>query len=225
MKIKDYISKSIQGCPVLFKDIDYEKSKLKVLDQIFFIIGNGLKFAETKNKNKEEGGYLVIPKYIDDGYNYKRLKDKPYGQIKFKEIPEDYFESTIYYVGADESLIETYYQENMYGNDDVYFRCDTKNILSEPKVRIAENIEDFTPSPIYDDCIFYQIYYNNTFLQDDWLQELIILCKRTLDYYNDENQYKNNRMYGTEYWHDFRERQINFLSKFLDEYKNNYIIK
>lgn len=61
MKIADYISKCIQLYPTLYKDIDYNKSKLKVLNHIFFTIGNGMEMAKTKNPN--EGGYVVDPKY------------------------------------------------------------------------------------------------------------------------------------------------------------------
>jgi hypothetical protein len=38
MKIKDFISKSIQEYPLLYKDVNYEKSKLKVLNQLFFCV-------------------------------------------------------------------------------------------------------------------------------------------------------------------------------------------
>ena len=54
MKIADCISQFIQEYPLLFKDVDYEKSKLKVLNHIFFKTNNGLKLAKTKNK--KEGG-------------------------------------------------------------------------------------------------------------------------------------------------------------------------
>ena len=66
MKIADYISKSIQEYPLMYKDVDYEKSKLKVLNHIFFTNGNGLEMAETENP--EDGGYVVRPKHKKDKF-------------------------------------------------------------------------------------------------------------------------------------------------------------
>ena len=55
MKVKDYISKSIQEYPSLYKAATYEESKLLVMNHVFFTNGNGIEFAETENP--KEGGY------------------------------------------------------------------------------------------------------------------------------------------------------------------------
>jgi len=41
-----YISQQIRQWPLLFRDVDYEKSRTKVLDHLFLTIGNGYEWAE-----------------------------------------------------------------------------------------------------------------------------------------------------------------------------------
>jgi hypothetical protein len=198
MKIADYISKSIQEYPSLYKDVDYEKSKLKVLNHIFFTIGNGLEMAETDNP--AEGGYFVEPKYKEDKKtgDWIRIKDKPYGKEKYKPIPDGYFESIVYYVSASERPIETIYRKGQYRDDRVFFRYDKEvdREFRKPELYKAESLHPFSPYPLskgfsiasYTSC-------DGFFLQTDWMEELIIICKSTLEYFNNENQYKNNHFY------------------------------
>lgn len=198
MKIKDYISKSIQEYPSLYKDVDYEKSKLKVLNQIFFVIGNGLSMAHTDNP--KEGGYVVEPKHKKDKETgeYIRRTDKPYGKEKFKAIPKGYFENVVYYVySGGGSPLETTFRKDE-GGGKAYFRYDKEDIENEynkPKIYEAKSLHSFSPYPISNYSLIHEVLYKDVFLQEDWMQELIILSKKTLEYFNDENQYKENSYY------------------------------
>lgn len=158
MKISDYISKTIQEYHTLYKDVDYEQSKLKVLNHIFFVIGNGLELADTENP--AEGGYVVDPIYErdnDDDDEFIRINDEPYGEIKYGKIPDGYFESG------------------------------------------STNSYPFSPYPISKKySIVCNVLYDNVFLQDDWMAELVILCRRALEYYTDESQFKNNLYYPSD---------------------------
>ncbi len=199
MKIADFISKSIQEYPLLYKDTDYEKSKLKVLDHVFFTIGNGMELAQTENP--QEGGYVVTPKgKKDNKEGWIRLNDKPYGKEKYKPIPDGYFESVVYYVSAVKKPLETLYKKNNYG-DTVLFRFDKKveNEFEMPKLFKAECFHPFSPYPFSKGCsIACDVFYDNAFLQEDWMRELIFLCKRTLEYFQNETQYINNSYWPTE---------------------------
>lgn len=187
MKIEDFISKSIQEYPNLYKKIDYESSKLEVLNDIFFTTGNGLKLAETENP--EYGGYVVEAKYKRNTKN--RIKDKPYGKEKYKPIPKGYFESNIFYIPSYNYPLETI---NI--NDNIYFRY--KNNI-EPLLLKAENNNPFMPCAINNNCcIACDVYYKDVFLQEDWMRELIFLCERSLEYYRDEKQYTHNVYYPSE---------------------------
>ena len=196
MKIEDYISKSIQEYPSLYKDVDYEKSKLHVLDHIFFTVGNGLEMADTENIN--EGGYVVDPiSKKDRNGNWFRIKDKPYGQETYRKIPNDYFDSIVYYAYSNERPIEVTTKKD----NTVYFRYSKKvnSIFNEPKLYKAENKNPFSPYPISKNfSIACEIYDNNLFIQKDWLDELVFLCEKTLEYFNDETQYVKNSYFPSE---------------------------
>lgn len=213
MKIKDFISKSIQEYPSLYKDVDYEKSKLKVLNHVFFVYGNGLELADTGNP--DNCGYVVEPKHKynkkEDGY--KRLKDKPYGEDKYKPIPEGYFDSVVYYVHASEYPLEiikldfdrTYYR---------YSKDVLKSDFSQPKLYKAQSFETFSPYPFCEYSIIHDVYEGFK-LEQDWLDELIILCERTLEYFNDRDQYIKNSYYPSEY-------QINSNLKHFEKEKRDF---
>jgi len=44
-KLDLHIAQSIRKYPSLYRDVTYEKSRLKVLDQLFFVIGNGYEWS------------------------------------------------------------------------------------------------------------------------------------------------------------------------------------
>lgn len=193
MKIKDQISKSIQEFPSLYKSKNYEESKLKVLDHLFFVIGGGLEFAETETP--EEGGYITEPKFKKIDGEWERKKDKPYGKEKYAAIPEDYFDSIVYYVyGTQEPIIHV--RKDRYRTKVYYKFPKHKHEFEKPKLYEAFSEHKFRPYPISKNfSLACDVLYKNTFLQDDWMAELLILCKRTLEYFNDENQYKENIYY------------------------------
>lgn len=214
MKIADYISKLIQEYPGLYKDVDYEKSKLKVLCDIFFTIGNGLKMAEIDMHRN--GGYVVSPKYKKDkkADEWFRVKDKLYGVDKYKKLPKDYFESTVYYVYSGDKPLDITMRKSEY-EESVLFRYKKIegefSVIREPQLYKAENLHAFSPYPFSKDfSIACDIFYKDIFLHDDWMKELILLCKRTLEYFNDEMQYKEDSYYSTE----------NSINKTLKQFKD-----
>ena len=159
MKVKDYISQSIKEFPSLYKDVDYEQSKLKVLCHIFFTIGNGLELAETENP--KEGGYVVEPQYDVDRKTdeYIRIEDEPYGEDDCKPLPDGYFDDN---------------SHSMY-------------------------IHPFSPYPFSKGySLVCDVFYNDAFLQDDWMEECVILCRRTLEYFNDNTQYNRDSYFPNE---------------------------
>mgnify|MGYP000864016074 FL=1 len=202
MKVKDFISKCIQEYPSLYKDVDYEKSKLKVLNHVFFTIGNGLEMAETGDPL--QGGYVVTPRYKKDKVtcDWVRVKDAPYGVKKYKSLPDNYFDSIVYYVYAGSRPLDAVAKKNMFNSYDVYIRYDKKadNEFDKPRLHVTESTNAFSPHSIskyY--SIACNVFYNELFLQDDWMEELVLLCKRTFEYFKDEEQYKNNTHYPSDF--------------------------
>lgn len=201
MKVADFISKSIQEYPSLYKDVNYEKSKMKVLDHVFFTIGNGMKIAEPADG--EAGGYVVSPKYKRDRITdeWVRRKDKPYGKEKYKKLPSDYFDSVVYYVYGSDRPLDTIVRKDDSYSDSVYLRfpkrSEEKN--REPRLYKAESIGPFSPYPFSKGySIACAVFYNDLFLQEDWMYELISLCERTLIYFNNPEEYKENVYFPSE---------------------------
>lgn len=199
MKIKDYISKSLQEYPSLCKDVDYEKSKIKILNRIFFTIGNGLEMADTVDP--KQGGYVVDPAYKKDKHDeWQRQKDKPYGKEKYKPLPENFFEQDVYYVYGSTNRGKVLYRKDKYGEENIHFMFpkNEKQIFG-PELYKAESLHEFHPYPFSKGfSIACDVFYQDLFLQEDWMQELIILCRRTLEFFLDENQIKNDVYYPDE---------------------------
>ena len=83
MKLEARISKSIYEYPDLYKCETYEQSRLKVLEHIFITLGNGFRFANTKDPQK--GGYLLDIR--------SKHFDPPYGKEKFATLSDDFFKN------------------------------------------------------------------------------------------------------------------------------------
>jgi hypothetical protein len=235
MKIKDFISKSIQEYPLLYKDVDYEKSKLKVLDQLFFVSGNGMEWADTKNPN--EGGYLCKPKFKFDkkSNTWVKLKDKPYGKERYKKIPNDYFQHCVFYASGHPFVTMRTDNKNVVLR---YKSCDTEPL--PPRLILAESKHPFNPYP-FDERKLAWALEKSQFIQPDWLQEFIYLCNFTLKYFNDESQYVNHSHYPKQWqsghaiesnlnlvqthvkhnpiqqWEKFRFEQIELLERILNK--------
>lgn len=201
MKIVDYISKAIQEYPSLYKDTNYEKSKMKVLDHIFFTIGNGLEMA--KPADGEEGGYVVDPKYKKNRITdeWERRKDKPYGKERYKKIPDTYFDDIVYYVYAGIPAFDVVVvDKDGYGKSS-YIRYDKRvnKEHSEPRLYKAESNHPFSPYPFSKEhSLACEVFYKGVFIQPDWMEELIKLCERTQIYFANEDEYSNNVYYPSE---------------------------
>ena len=86
MTLDDSVRKSIFEYPSLFKDMDYAKSRIKVLDHLFLVIGNGYEWYD---------GYLAASVCKKKGRGFK--KPENYGKEKFtKKLDEAYFKTTTY---------------------------------------------------------------------------------------------------------------------------------
>jgi hypothetical protein len=202
MKVKDYISKSIQEYPSLYKSSTYEDSKLLVMNHVFFTNGNGVEFAQTEKP--EEGGYCVDPKHKKVKGEWERKIDKPYGKEKSKKIPAGYFDDVIYYVGSMDGLKETIVHKGEFGYK-VYYRtaktAEKRTLFNTPMLIEAEASYKFHPYPFSKGfCLACDLYYGNGefFLQPDWMEELINLVKRALQFYTTEEEYKEDSYYPDE---------------------------
>jgi hypothetical protein len=103
MKLEDNIAKSIKDYPSLFKDSNWEKSRIKVLDHLFLTIGNGFEWTLD--------GYLAESVCKKKGRGFK--KPEKYGKEKFSWRPDQsWFDSKIYGDVKWEKEIEALIKEN-----------------------------------------------------------------------------------------------------------------
>lgn len=99
MKLDNYIAQSIRAYPDLYRDITYEKSRVKVLDHLFLVIGNGLVWRQgqlIEENNPEKASYSselsFEPNYftkeiIIGTYNYSNIGEwEPYPIYKYSKI-------------------------------------------------------------------------------------------------------------------------------------------
>lgn len=169
MQLEQLVKQNILKYPRSYKSISYKMSRLRVLDYIFFVGGNGLSLAYTKDPSK--GGYIVEPRYKKNG---ERKFDKPYS-TKIKKslvIPEDFFQKDI--------------EENIgIGFSD--------NEITQNFLKYFTNLNTF--KFIESTLDIYNIITDWEFLQPDWRQGLTDLIEYSLEYYSTEDLYKTNIYY------------------------------
>ena len=178
MKLEDHIKQSIHTYPTLYKDVDYARSRIKVLGHMFLTLGNGIEFAETTYL--DQGGYLVS--HRDD------VPNLPYGERKYTgpELDEAYFAS---------SITEPMFNEER--KKDLEFFAKTPGILEiiRHKVLVLESKKAYNPYPLCDIANIHVIAHKGIFMQPDWLSGGIDICKVALAYYKDPERYKEGSYY------------------------------
>lgn len=221
MKIKDLISKRILEHPSLYKDENFEKSKLKVLNSIFFIENLDIALVEEG----KECGYLVDPnfEFDKDTGEFIRMKDEPYGKDTYKEIPPGYFDSVVFYVSAGAKPLDTTIKNSEIGTEFClsYSKEIAESEFLAPRFLVAKNLVPFKPYPFSKRSAVTRVCKGEIYLQEDWMEELVFLCEKTLEYFSDENQFKNDSYYqhNGEGWLKYQKEKIEFLNNFLTKYK------
>ena len=199
MKIKDYVSREIQTYPSLYKSENYEISKLKVLSKAFFLGTAHSTLAWTENPTN--GGYIVTCHFRKNKKTneWVRVFDKPYGQEKFKELPDSYFEDRIFYVNYQDKAKEIFIDKRDFSPYNCLITFNKIEHRRPPMLIEAKCNLNFTPDSINKDySAVCKILYAKLFLQDDWKEALSFLCQKSLDFFENETQYKSDFCYPTE---------------------------
>lgn len=157
MTLDDSIRKSIFEYPSLFKDLDYAKSRIKVLDHLFLVIGNGYEWHD---------GYLAQRICKEKGRGFKKFPK--YGKEKFtKKLDEAYFKTQTYRMFDHHPEIIKLIKEN-------------------PKFMDLMEIEDrslYVPTP-YPVCEYSRIVVAPDDIRPDWLAGAIEVGEWALSFYN-----------------------------------------
>lgn len=235
MLVKDFIAKKLYEYPSLFKDVNYELSKLKIFNNVF----NNSCYDFAYTIYKDDGGYLTKPKFKRIKDEKIRKYDKDYGKEKYRELIKDFFECQIFSIGYTDYKNKIYSKNEESGKVEIsYIRTkeDRFKFSGVPFLSLQENRKPYIPQRIKkDNSIINEIINETKFLQEDWLEELINYCKANHNYYKKDKSKPSdpeNPLYyyfirlrdvftiNTDIdvfkeWEDLKVEQLNLLSHFI----------
>lgn len=198
MRLNDFVAKSIYNYPSIYKDVDYSRSEMKVLDHVFFTCGNGMELAMTEDP--AQGGYYVTPKMRKRKYGeWDRLLDAPYGQEVFKPLPKGFFDHPVFYISSDQRIETSSYKGRWNDKNNLYIvikglkgKPDEDSLdrfFGGPRLMECESRHEFSPYPFSEEYSAFGDLFNGGFLQEDWMDGLRRLCVRALEYYKTPAQH------------------------------------
>jgi hypothetical protein len=199
MKLKDAIAQSIKRFPSLYRDLDYDKSRLKVLDHFFLTNGNGMAWWDgfiTKNcemEYRDRGGYYGVagPKYGEQTFNSR--------------FSPDYFTSNKIY-GLYSARMNAFRKRHGIVKPNA---CSRRALSLYP---ISEGFGHILSIP------------DN--IQNDWLRGAERICQAGLEYWQKPEYWRSNsyyksigkpgykgRIYTRQNWQKFKNNQITLYVK------------
>ena len=251
MTVNDTIKKSFFNYPTLYMGNNIDDIKRSVLHHYLIVLGNGIEWANTKDKKK--GGYLTEPNY----YNRKRTYDKPYGKEKITENIEDYILPNVAYelieidhddtkkfmgllgskrkrvyisqkLRGEEKLKKTLFIESEYHLLPPNTMMPGDEYSEKYKYALREfkdltRVSKETPYPNFSEQ--YSCFYEPgvEYIQEDWRKESIKHLKYWEQYFLDDERIKTFSDYPQKGHDDI----LNILKKqIIDEKKDeNYVFK
>jgi len=211
MKLEDHVRWAIYNYPTLFRDRDYTKSRLLVLNQLFLVIGNGYEWCPD--------GYLVDafdpkPRILEElpaGFFDKQLYTFDVQHDQFNRLESDLQNRFLYLIDRSRRTGSPNWLES-----GVVVEADeeeAKRLCAEyGKARFARsspsfvleaaNRHEFSPYPICEYSALTEILNGKTNsphienfdleLQPDWLAGCVDVAQAALDYYRDDQRCAEN---------------------------------
>ncbi len=189
MKLDLYVAKSIRDFPTLFRDVIYEKSRIKVLDQLFLVNGNGL---EWKNGTLEDR-YKMTPKMAKRHAEELGEEYIPKSRVRSTKFEPDYFTKPI--------LVT----RKLYTDENGVVKTYTRN---------QESTYAWIP---YSICQYAKIVNIPKNVQKDWLEGAIEIYQRTVEFWNQDYDTLDKLFTGRRGW--TREQQEKYLAREIGEQK------
>ena len=199
MKLEHVINWSIINYPTLYRDVTLERSRLKVLNQLFFVIGNG--FEWHKDGFLFDGNKRNFRKILPKGFFEKNLYTVA---ITPKSIPlvKKRIADRFYYIKKNSRFREVDVIFEAKDDDDAlpFYREFEKKLKKDLPTFIykARSEDPNQPYPLSQYSALVEIvngktnslHQNNFDLvpQEDWLKGCAEVAKDALDYFNDENR-------------------------------------
>lgn len=189
MKLDLYVAKSIRDFPTLFRDVTYEKSRIKVLDQLFLVNGNGL---EWKNGTLEDR-YKTTPKMAKQRAEERGEDYVPKSHMRSTKFEPDYFMKPILVI------------RKLYTDENGVVQTYTQN---------QESTYAWVP---YSICEYAKLVNIPKNVQKDWLEGAIETYQRTVEFWNQDYDTLDKLFTGRRGW--TREQQEKYLAREIEEQK------
>jgi hypothetical protein len=222
IKLDDHVRDAIYNYPTLYRGKDYETSRLKVLDHLFLVIGNGYEWEKEgflscvgrggfHGDNTKAKGLKTLP----EGFFDKELYNFYVDSTKMKELEKrlkkekrfHYFldkahkKETNLIFEADEETAKDYVRN--YEAETGINRRNGVPATGWTFVDKARSDHSISPYPICEYSAIKEIYNGKTNslhidnfelkkIQPDWLVGAIDIVKASLAYYNDKKQYDSH---------------------------------
>lgn len=197
MFLEEAVAYSIKKHPILYRDVDYKKSRIKVLNQFFNVIGNGQKWFD---------GYCAEIKFRRKNGEYERYF-LPYGKERCSpKFRKDYFISDNI-IGMFKTKRDKKYNHVMgltWENED--------------------NRYPFRPYPISSD--FSLITQIPSDVRSDWLEGANEICQIGLYFFNNPQCFKHDTFFkelggenNSPNWIKYLESQQKMYSKVFRKIK------
>ena len=184
MKLHHAIAKAIRQYPLLYRDTDYERSKIKVLDHLFLTIGNGYDWYD---------GYLWEKKshYDSATAEYVLCVPTPYGSQRFSPLafPDNYWAKKLS-PEEDKAAMEALATKLLHLTKNKKNPKDKLNCIRRFKdVSLEQSTYDWYPYPISKHSALMTIPDN---IRNDWLAGAEEICRRTFEFYTKPELYAND---------------------------------
>lgn len=196
MKLQYIVNNAIYTYPILYRSKTFQESRLKVLDQIFFTIGNGyewtkdsvLKYNGKSRKTLPKGFFDKNLFILDVEYDKSNeMKSALNGRFFYSKKNQRFQYNTFIFEAKDEKDAEFFLK------------------FSEEKYKFVHpacNYHPNRPYPISEYSAISEILAgktNNSFEENfdinppqDWIDGCIDAVEDAINYYNDEERYKDN---------------------------------
>lgn len=207
MKLNEAIAKSIKRYPLLYRDLDYQKSRIKVLGHYFFTLGNGMAWWD---------GYLTDHcemEYRSGKGGWVGTGGKKYGEETYKgKFSKDYFTSNKI-VGPEDKQRHSF-----------------RKSMKLPPVTNEFSRYPWTPYPVSDVLEPFHKYFVPDNIQNDWLEGANEIVQYALQFWADEKFYcadhyyqdigypvdykkPNGKKYSKKGFQKYRTQQIEILTR------------
>ncbi len=213
MKLNNLVEDLIYNYPSLFRSINYKTSRLRVLNHLFLVIGNGYEWDVTKRFLEDKNSNLIRSPYLD----------------------KIYFKRDLYFTNINELILNLIKDRYHYKIDNnIYFECESSKIeeinnnasnSSEIILKAQSNDKPLIPYSVFDSSYISEIY-KCSYLNEEWLKGAIDICEYALNFYRDEEQFKHHYDYKAIHKNQdyyaftrFRQDQIEFFEKFIFKYE------